>query len=220
MARADTACDALRDARGSATQSTARRNVPLALARTNNFPAKTGLIRVGWSDPVAMGKEAIEFADILRASARADERSPLFRWFYEHHDEVTAALAGRRVLWRTFCALFHEAGLTDATGKSPTARTARQTWYRVRCEVAKHQPTRSSGETSEPTARFPSRFPPGWQPAPIASAAAVPTTTPSSPRHATTPPASEGQALPVSTAQLTAAEKIARLRQKLRDRDY
>jgi hypothetical protein len=167
-----------------------------------------------------MGKQAIDLADILRASVRANERSPLFRWFYEHHDEVWAALAGRRILWRAFCALFDEAGLTDATGKPPTERTARQTWYRVRREVAKHQPARASDETSKAVARFPSRFPPDWQPTPVALAAALPGTTTSAPRHATTSPSNEGQALPVSTAQLTAAEKIARLRQKLRDRDY
>ncbi len=84
-----------------------------------------------------MGKQAPELDAVLGAVTRSGERSPLFHWLYQHHTKLAEATRGRRVRWRALCALFAEAGLTDITGKAATERTARETWYRVRREVAK-----------------------------------------------------------------------------------
>lgn len=63
-------------------------------------------------------------------------RSPLYRWMRRHHDALAAAFAETVPAWDPLAARFASLGLTDANGKSPNATSARQTWYRVRRDVA------------------------------------------------------------------------------------
>src|ERR1700733_6548259 len=64
-------------------------------------------------------------------------RSPLYRWMRRHHDALAAAFAETPPAWGPLAAELAAVGLTDADGKSPAAASARQTWYRVRRDVAR-----------------------------------------------------------------------------------
>ncbi len=57
----------------------------------------------------------------------------------EHHDELTAAANGARLLWADLCASFAEMGLTCRTGQPASPAVARMTWYRARRLVAQRQ---------------------------------------------------------------------------------
>jgi hypothetical protein len=63
--------------------------------------------------------------------------SPLYRWMRRHHDTLVAAFAETPPAWGPLAAELAAVGLTDADGKSPAAASARQTWYRVRRDVAR-----------------------------------------------------------------------------------
>lgn len=64
-------------------------------------------------------------------------RSPLYRWMRRHHDTLAAAFAETPPAWEPLASELAGVGLTDAGGKPPAAASARQTWYRVRRDVAR-----------------------------------------------------------------------------------
>jgi len=64
-------------------------------------------------------------------------RSPLYRWMRQQHDPLAAAFTEIPPAWGPLSAELAAVGLTDADGKPPTATSARQTWYRVRRDVAR-----------------------------------------------------------------------------------
>lgn len=163
-----------------------------------------------------MGKQPLNIDAILATVSRPGDRSPLFCWLYEHHDELAEALQGRRILWRAFCALFIEVGLKDANGNTPTERTARETWYQVRREVSRQRAVRVTIQAMRSGPPMPSKAPPTWQP-PIASAGGPGAAKLDLPQSAR---AEDAVPQPAPAAELTASEKVARLRQKLRDRTY
>lgn len=76
---------------------------------------------------------------ILRKIERPADRSPLFHWMVEHHDELIAAANGARLIWADLCASFTALGLTCRTGQPATPAVARTTWYRARKLVAQRQ---------------------------------------------------------------------------------
>jgi hypothetical protein len=64
-------------------------------------------------------------------------RSPLYRWMRRHHDTLLAAFAETPPAWAPLAAEMAAVGLTDADGKPPSATSVRQTWYRVRRDLAR-----------------------------------------------------------------------------------
>lgn len=64
-------------------------------------------------------------------------RSPLYRWMRQHNDALAAAFAETPPAWGPLAAELAAVGLTDADGKPPAAASARQTWYRVRRDLAR-----------------------------------------------------------------------------------
>src|SRR5580704_3288486 len=102
---------------------------------------------------------------ILKAIARGEDRSSLFWWMVEHHDEILAAAEGRRIQWGTFCAEAARLGLTDTKGKPPTTRNARETWRQARRAV---EEARERAMAKPPAGRagskYPSRISPDWRP--------------------------------------------------------
>jgi len=71
-------------------------------------------------------------------------RSPLYRWMRRHHDTLAAAFAETPPAWEPLATELAAVGLTDADGKPPAAASARQTWYRVRRDVARTHDQRSA----------------------------------------------------------------------------
>jgi hypothetical protein len=111
---------------------------------------------------------------ILDTIAHGEDRSPLFWWMVENHDEIIASARGRRMQWRTFCAEISRHGLTDTRGGPPTERGAREVWMQARRAVA--QARQREQHSPSPQRKFPSRISPDWRPtivSPAASSARV-----------------------------------------------
>lgn len=64
-------------------------------------------------------------------------RSPLYRWMYRHHDALAAAFAETPPAWEPLATALAATGLTGIDGTPPSAGRAKQTWYRVRRDVAR-----------------------------------------------------------------------------------
>ncbi|HUN44134.1 MAG TPA: hypothetical protein VMU81_27900 [Acetobacteraceae bacterium] len=95
-------------------------------------------------------------------------RSPLYRWMRRHHDTLATAFAETPPAWGPLATELAAVGLTDADGNPPAAASARQTWYRVRRDVARARGQRDAK-------------PPALAPDEIAPAV-----------HAVVPPAADG----------------------------
>jgi hypothetical protein len=161
---------------------------------------------------------------ILQDLTHSEERSPLFYWLLEHHDGIVEALKEQRIRWTKMAERFKAAGLTDATGKPATPRTARETWYQVRRVVASRQLRQPA---QRPVKLMPSKISRDVRPA----VAPAPAPTPRAPLRAAVPvagdwPAAKAAAQPqpqpgaASDRKLTGAERTERLRRKLETRDY
>lgn len=74
---------------------------------------------------------------ILETIAKPSNRSSLFWWMLEHHDEVVQAASGGRLNWKQICLEVTAIGLTNVSGGRVTEATARKTWFRVRREKAR-----------------------------------------------------------------------------------
>ena len=80
--------------------------------------------------------DAREVIEAVRAEgvAKPGTYSPLYRWMWAHHDTLCDELGvpGLRGQWARVAAVLAARGLTDGRGKTPTERTARETWWKVR----------------------------------------------------------------------------------------
>lgn len=161
---------------------------------------------------------------VLGSLRRSEKRSALFHWLLDHHDEILDAAGAERINWRAVAERFKEAGLTDATGKPATARTARATWYKVRRVVATR---RANLGSTRPVKLMPSKLPrdagPALTPEPAPAPAvplrdAVPVAgdwpTPN------LPALQQKLGGPPGERKLTGAEQTERLRERLRTRNY
>jgi hypothetical protein len=77
-------------------------------------------------------------------------RSPLYRWLHANHDEFMAMVEESRPLWKVMAEGFAEIGFRTADGKPLPAGTVRNTWWRVRRDVAKARAKKS--QTPKPAA--------------------------------------------------------------------
>ena len=101
---------------------------------------------------------------ILRTIERSEQRSPLFWWMVEHHDEMVKAAKRRRINWAAFCAEAAKRGVTDTRGEPPTESNARKTWLRARREVEQARAAEATKPPPHPGSVFPSRIPKDWRP--------------------------------------------------------
>jgi hypothetical protein len=114
-----------------------------------------------------MAKNQDTYKAILAEVARGGERSSLFWWFVEHHDELIEQAVGKRMRWGPLSARFAEHGLTDVRGLPASPRTARETWLRARRVVAQAKARKQAlAETAaaRPGSTPPSRISPDWRP--------------------------------------------------------
>jgi hypothetical protein len=101
---------------------------------------------------------------VLREITHSADRSSLFWWMVENHDELANAANGRRLQWTRLCAQFAELGLTDANGNPASEWTARKTWERARRAVAKARELAAAKREAMPKRKYPSRVSPDWRP--------------------------------------------------------
>lgn len=91
--------------------------------------------------------------NLLVGVSRSAERSPLFWFLYENHDELRAATQGQRIRWPQFVEHIIEIGLTDRRGATPSTSTTRRTWLRVRAYVASERTRLPPSATSSASPR-------------------------------------------------------------------
>ena len=64
------------------------------------------------------------------------ERSSLFWWFVENHDEFAQGCVTQRIRWSVMVEQAAALGLTNRAGAVPTPKIAKQTWQRAKKYVA------------------------------------------------------------------------------------
>lgn len=79
-----------------------------------------------------MKDEEGEAARVRAALDAMEGRSPLYDWLRQHRVLLEARFAVSRPRWAAVAKVLSDLGVRDAAGRSPTAGTARQAWYRVR----------------------------------------------------------------------------------------
>ena len=115
-----------------------------------------------------MSRNSKGLRSVVREITHGANRSSLFWWMVENHDQLASAVGGRRLQWTRLSARFAKLGLTNANGHAPSEQTARKTWQRVRCAVAKARELAAANQSARPQRRYPSRISPDWRP-PVAS---------------------------------------------------
>lgn len=142
---------------------------------------------------------------VARNVARDPRRSPLFHWLAEHYAELEPATSGPRSDWSPLRTKAIQHGITDDAGNSPSERTVRDTFRKVRQEVAKSQ---AEGRHKAQPKIQPSRLPVTWRP-----------------QAATPPPSSRavvqphsGPAADTGTEDRTPDELVAGLRRVMKER--
>lgn len=112
-----------------------------------------------------MARRQRTYKAILEEIARGGDRSSLFWFLIQHHDELIAQAAGKRMHWDALCVRFAEHGLTDRRGLTATPKTARQTWLRARRAVAAARAQKAAADANRrPGDKYPSRISPDWRP--------------------------------------------------------
>ena len=112
-----------------------------------------------------MARRQQTYKAILEEVARGGDRSSLFWFLTQHHDELIAQADGKRMLWDALCVRFAEHGLTDRRGLTATPETARQTWLRARRAVAAARAQKAAADANgRPGDKYPSRISPDWRP--------------------------------------------------------
>jgi len=126
---------------------------------------------------------------ILAEVARSSDRSSLFWWLVDHHDELIEQAAGKRMRWDALCVRFAEHGLTDTRGRPATPRTARETWFQARRTVAEARARKAAADAKKkPGDKYPSRISPDWRPQLVPGASPIrPAPSPARPADSSAP---------------------------------
>ena len=172
------------------------------------------------SDALDMKTKRAGLKAILRKIARPADRSSLFHWMVEHHDELLSKTNDTRLIWADLCVSFKELGLTNRDGQPATEMIARKTWYRARKPAAEKKAraltramTGLSPRSLMPSASRQNRTPIELT-RPTSSSASPAGSQPLPSNSAASPPPNEGG--PISPE--AAKAKIARLRRTLEER--
>ena len=133
-----------------------------------------------------MDRRPAPLRTILRKIENSAERSPLFDWMCQHHDDLQKAARGRRLQWVSLCADFATDGLTSADGKAITPLIASRTWAKVRLEVGRRRAlkkpraepvrVRAPVDSRPPTVNAGTSIAPRPQPTAVAKAQPIPPT--------------------------------------------
>lgn len=73
---------------------------------------------------------------MFAAMTQRGERSTLFWWFVENHDDIAEAAKRQRIQWAVVVDRANELGLTNRVGAAPTRKLAKLTWHRAQIYVA------------------------------------------------------------------------------------
>ena len=73
----------------------------------------------------------LDVRSVLQAARAGAGISPLYRWLWDHHEQLLPELAKRGVNWAAMAQQFQEADIKAGRGSVATAEVVRQTWNRV-----------------------------------------------------------------------------------------
>lgn len=96
-------------------------------------------------------KTSDDIRSLIHSARRASGRNTLALFMKDHFSDLQKEI-GSRADWRILTEFFISRGLKDASGKSPSPDTARQTWYRLRRRLAKEK--HITHEAVSPRVRF------------------------------------------------------------------
>jgi hypothetical protein len=82
---------------------------PASRLREENFSA----IRTSTRERVRMARQKRDTKAILKTIERSGDRSDLFWWMVEQHDEIIKKAKGSRINWPSVCAAAAERGRMD-----------------------------------------------------------------------------------------------------------
>ena len=90
------------------------------------------------------------------------ERSTLFWWLVEHHDELIEAKGRKRTRWAPLAAQLAGYGLTNRNKQPASPAVVRQTWQRVRRYMAEEKEAKAVRQHQR--RQQPSHLPATWRP--------------------------------------------------------
>jgi len=96
-------CDTLSLRSRGASDTGLRRNRYASGGSLANLGEGAAVIRKPTAHHPGMTPQQPSLKTVLSEIAKADDRSSLFWWLVEHHDEIVAAANGRRMRWRRRC---------------------------------------------------------------------------------------------------------------------
>lgn len=82
----------------------------------------------------------IDLAELDAAMHQAPgARAPLIVWMMDHHDDLIALFARRRVNWTRFCSYIADHGFLNGKGEPLKPEAVRQCWKRARAVIARQR---------------------------------------------------------------------------------
>ena len=159
---------------------------------------------------------------VLRKLDQSADHSTLFHFMVDKHDSMVVRANGGRMRWTDLCVTFASLGLTTREGEPADERNARQTWYRVRKDVAQKRADaeRLAAIGLAPRSRMPSASPRARTP--IEHTRPPSNTAPATNTPSAIPLPNAGSDAPTGAGGLVSDEEVearmARLRRTLEER--
>ncbi len=166
-----------------------------------------GAIRAMADHASAMSNKREQAEAVVSYLRQGPERSTLFWWLVEHHDELAEAKGRKQTRWEPLAAQLASYGLTDRNNKAASPAVLRLTWKRVRRYVTDDRTAKEAAEREKK--RQPSRLPATWRPQEA--------TPPQASRPFAPSPPNEASAI-VNNEDCTPEEALAGLRRILAER--
>lgn len=153
-----------------------------------------------------MHTKSPKLKSVVKKLGRDPWRSPLFHWLSENFAALEPATGGPRSDWEALRskAILH--GITDDAGNQPSVRTVRDTFRKVRDEMARRGAESAGKAKPSP---HPSRLPATWCPQEA--------TPPPATRLMVAQPSSDGSGI-ISSEKPTPEKALADLRRILAER--
>ncbi|MDX5929555.1 hypothetical protein [Acidiphilium acidophilum] len=152
----------------------------------------------------------IDLAELDAAMHQAPgARAPLIVWMMDHHDDLIALFARRRVNWTRFCSYIADHGFLNGKGEPLKPEAVRQCWKRARAVIARQRALPPLPRTSQSVEQGAATGRPSMNTAPVSG------TTPSPAAPAKFKPVSLKPLQPVSLPTPEEEAERAALRQRL-----
>ncbi len=128
------------------------------------LPRRLAAVRAVARDAADMSRKREQIEAVVSYLLQGPERSTLFWWLVEHHDELIEAKGHKRTRWGPLALQLASYGLTDRENKAASPAVVRLTWQRARKYVAGENAAKALREAKGNGGKQPSRLPMTWRP--------------------------------------------------------